>query len=95
MSIFSAADAWAQTQQTIAERTASAESKIMVKINDAILRGDHTVMLSIGTETTNVQATLRQALTAAGYSVTDHASADQRDYGYITISWLTAQPPEV
>lgn len=93
MAIFSAAEAYASTKNTIANDTQDAISKTLEKINRAIQEGSYSVTISITSYTQTVRAELISQLRAAGYDVTDQGVTDQRDYGYYTISWLT--PPGV
>ena len=81
-----------QTQATISAQFSQLEGMVMDKISDAVKRGDYSVMVKLSGKSPTAQSALREMLVAAGYTLKD-STGDQRDYGYVTISWLT--PPEV
>lgn len=88
-----ASQARQQTQDAIANQFSQLEDMVMGKISDAVKRGDYSVMVSVSGKSAGAKSALLEMLRAAGYSVKESDSGDQRDYGYVTISWLT--PPEV
>lgn len=81
-----------QTQDTIAAQFSQLEDMVMGKISDATKRGDYSVMVQLSGKSPAAQSALREMLIASGYTLKD-STGDQRDYGYVTISWLT--PPDV
>lgn len=81
-----------QTQDTIAQQFSELEDMVMGKISEAVKRGEYSVMVSLSGKSRGAQSVLREMLIASGYTLKD-STGDQRDYGYVTISWLTA--PEV
>lgn len=87
-----ASQARQQTQDTIAAQFSQLEDMVMGKISDAVKRGDYSVMVSLSGKSSGAQSALREMLIAAGYTLKD-STGDQRDYGYVTISWLTQPDP--
>lgn len=81
-----------QTQDTIAAQFSQLEDMVMGKISDATKRGDYSVMVQLSGKSPAAQSALREMLIASGYTLKD-STGDQRDYGYVIISWLT--PPDV
>ena len=88
-----ASQARQQTQDMIAQQFSDLEDMVMGKISDAVKRGDYSVMVSLSGKSSGAQSALREMLRASGYTLQEPTSGDQRDYGYVTISWLT--PPEL
>lgn len=93
MTIFSAAEANASTKNTIESDAQTAISRCLEQINRAITEGKYEVSISLSSYSSTVKNEVLTKFRAAGYEVRDQGAADQRDYGYVTISWLT--PPEV
>lgn len=91
--IFSAAEAREATRNAVMNDTQDAISKTLEKINRAITEGGYSVTISIASYSNTVRSELTSQLRAAGYEVTDQGAADQRDYGYYTVSWLTPPTP--
>lgn len=87
MTILGANQARALTQKTIDAQLADLEKSIADKINEASRRGDFSVTVSLSSKSTAAQAALRKKLQEAGYTIKNQAGSDQRDYGYVTISW--------
>ena len=82
-----ASQARKQTQDTIAVQFSELEDMVMGKINEAAKRGDYSVMVQLSGKSVAAQSGLREMLRAAGYTLKEPTSVDQRDYGYVTISW--------
>lgn len=82
-----ASQARKQTQDTIAVQFSELEDMVMGKINEAAKRGDYSVMVQLSGKSVAAQSALREMLRAAGYTLKEPTSVDQRDYGYVTISW--------
>lgn len=82
-----ASQARKQTQDTIAVQFSELEDMVMGKINEAAKRGDYSVMVQLSGKSVAAQSALREMLVAAGYTLKEPTSVDQRDYGYVTISW--------
>lgn len=82
-----ASQARKQTQDTIAVQFSELEDMVMGKINEATKRGDYSVMVQLSGKSVAAQSALREMLRAAGYTLKEPTSVDQRDYGYVTISW--------
>ena len=76
-----------QTQATISAQFSQLEGMVMDKISDAVKRGDYSVMVQLSGKSPAAQSALREMLRAAGYTLKEPTSVDQRDYGYVTISW--------
>lgn len=76
-----------QTKDAIDAQVRDLEAMVMEKISDAIKRGEYSVMVSIGGKGANAQSALRTYLTDSGYTLKESSGRDQRDYGYVTISW--------
>ena len=76
-----------QTQATISAQFSQLEEMVMDKISDAVKRGDYSVMVQLSGKSVAAQSALREMLRAAGYTLKEPTSVDQRDYGYVTISW--------
>lgn len=93
MTIFSAAEANASTKNTIESDAQTAISRCLEQINRAITEGKYEVSISLSSYSSTVKNEVLTKFRAAGYEVRDQGAVDQRDYGYVTISWLT--PPEV
>lgn len=75
-----------QTEETVAAQIADLQSFVMKKISDAVKRGDYSTMVSISGKSPAAHTGLRQLLLSDGYTI-EESSDDQRDYGYVTISW--------
>lgn len=81
-----ASQARQQTKKTIAVQFSELEDMVMGKINEAANRGDYSVMVQLSGKSMAVQSAMREMLRASGYTLKE-STGDQRDYGYVTISW--------
>lgn len=85
--ILQANQARSLTQGSIDAQLADLEKAVVDKINEATRRGDFSVTVSLGSKSAAAQAALRKKLQDAGYTLKDPVGGDQRDYGYVTVSW--------
>ena len=85
--MLNAAEANSRTHEMINKNLEELDKKITEKINDAIRRGEFSVMYSLSGNSPSVQNAIRQRLKDAGFTLKESEGGDQRDYGYVTISW--------
>lgn len=87
MTILGANQVRALMQETIDTQLTDLEKAVANTINEAARRGDSSVTVSLSSKSSAAQTAFRKKLQDAGYIVKDPPSRDQRDYGYINISW--------